>query len=177
MLNNKNISDILLDNFELQLNVSELDSVFKKVIGVEEWEMIRQDAIDCKNETCQGCKLKASNRDRDFLELHVVSGDLSDLESIKFAVLCKTCHTLQHIDVASEKNWIKLVNSIYNQKELISICRAGPSFLMNKIKLREVLILKNEPSSYAKAIKESEFNKRIQTKAVFGKEFPKDRLI
>jgi hypothetical protein len=170
----KNISELIIDNFDLTLNVSELDSLYENSIGEEEWNNLKKESIKHKNGVCQGCGFNPP--DKEFIDIHIISGNVSNVDSWKIAVLCTTCHTLQHIDVASKNGWIKLVNSIYDQKKLVSLCRSGSSKLMEKINLREIILLNVEPIEYAESIKENSFNKRKQTKAVFGKNFPQNRL-
>jgi hypothetical protein len=170
----KNISELIIDKFELYVDVSVADISYRDFIGSEEWERIRLEAISHKNGVCQGCGYNPP--DKNFLELHIMSGEKEKPETYKFSLLCKTCHTLQHIDVASEKEWIKLCNSIYDQKKIIYICRSGKSKLIDKINCGEIMVLKQNPLEYSKSLSKDIFNKRKKIKAVFGKNFPENRL-
>ena len=174
MLKNKDISELLVSNFSLSLDVATPDKFYRKHIGEETWEELRNKSIRHTHGICQGCGYMPP--DKEFLELHVVSGEAQNEESYKFALLCKTCHTLQHIDIAGDKGWIKLVNSIFDQKKLISICRSGNSNLLSKLRSGEIMTLDTDPKKYSKDIVDNIFNKRKKMKAIFGKDFPQERL-
>lgn len=171
---NKNISELIVSKFELNIDVSKSDMLYRNFIGEDEWERIRIEAIRHKNGVCQGCEYNPP--DKSFLELHLMLGEKENPETYKFSLLCKTCHTLQHIDIASEKGWLKLCNSIYDQKRIIHICRSGKSKLIDKIKSGEIMILTQDPIEYSKSLYDDIFNKRKKMKAVFGKNFPENRL-
>jgi hypothetical protein len=174
LLKNKDISKLLNDNFILSLNISPSDKTYRDYIGNEVWQELSELAYKEKNGVCQGCQFNPTNKS--FIELHVISGDVDDINTYRLAILCKSCHSLQHIDIASNKGWIKLCNSIYDQRKLIHICRSGNSNLIEKINLGEVMILKQNPIEYSKSIQEDLFNIKKKIKAVFGKRFPENRL-
>jgi len=174
LLKNKNISDLILENFELSSTASQSEKLYKNHIGNESWLEIKDFLMKEVNYICQGCGFKPF--DKNFLEMHVVSESVDDLNSFKVCSLCKTCHTLQHIDIASEMGWIKLCNSIYSQKKIIHICRSGNSNLMEKIHLGEIMLLNEDPKVYCEKLKSDIFYKRKKLKAIFGKNFPKERL-
>tara|TARA_B100000963_G_scaffold361392_1_gene396507 strand:- start:3421 stop:3927 length:507 start_codon:yes stop_codon:yes gene_type:complete len=165
---------IIKKNFKLSLNVSTPDKLYRSFVGEKKWEDMLLSSIEECNGVCQGCGYNPPNKN--FLELHIISGDLKEIDTYNYTILCKTCHTLQHIDVASEKGWIKLCNSIFEQKRLISICRSGNGRLKEKINTGEIMLLNTEATSYSKLLSEDVFNKRKKMKAVFGKNFPKNRL-
>lgn len=175
MQNNRDINDIVNTNFVLSVNVTIPDSIVKKQITSENWEQIKSDVLIHQNGICQGCGINPP--DKNFLELHVDSKDANDSDKYKYVLLCKTCHTLQHIDIAAKKDWVRLVNSIFPQNKLIYICRSGAKNLNQKIKAQEIMILSQEPEKYAELLKEDDLNKREKIKAIFGKNFPQDRLI
>ena len=172
--NNIDISGIIVDNFEISLDLKTSDKLHIKFLGIDFWNEIFNLSINKSNGTCQGCGYKPNNLD--FLELHVLEGDLKNIESYRFSLLCRSCHTLQHFDVASKQGWVKLCNSIYCQEKLIHICRSGNANLLNKINSKEIILLDLNPKKYTQDIKEDIFNKRKTIKAIFGSKFPKNRL-
>jgi hypothetical protein len=172
--NNIDISNLVVDNFEISLDLRVPDKLHREFIGINFWNQIFNYAINKANGTCQGCGYRPN--DLNSLELHVLEGDLKNIESYKFALLCKSCHTLQHVDVASEQEWIKLCNSIYSQEKLIHICRSGNNILLSKIQTKEIILLNLDPKKYSEDIKEDVFNKRKTIKAIFGSKFPENRL-
>lgn len=175
MENNKiNISKLIVDNFEVSLDLKSPDKLHRDFIGLNLWGEIFNHSLNKTKGICQGCKYKPN--DINFLELHVIEGNLKDVDSYRFALLCKTCHTTQHVDFASEQNWIKLCNSIYSQEKLIHLCRSGNSNIINKINSKEIILLDLDPKKYSQDIKEDFFNKRKTIKIIFGSKFPKNRL-
>lgn len=172
--NNLDISNVIVENFETSINVTPSDKLHRDFIGLDLWVNIFNYSINKFQGTCQGCGYKPT--DVNSLELHVLKGDLKNFQSYKFALLCKSCHTLQHIDVASENEWIKLCNSIYSQEKLIHICRSGNNNLLNKIQSKEIILLDLDSKKYSQDIKDDIFNKRKTIKAIFGSKFPKNRL-
>lgn len=165
---------MIVDNFEVSLDLRVSDKLYREFIGIDLWNQIFNYAINKTNGICQGCGYKPV--DLNSLELHVLEGNLKDIRNYKFSLLCKSCHTLQHIDIASEQEWIKLCNSIYSQEKLIHICRSGNNNLLNKIQSKEILLLDLDPKKYTEDIKEDIFNKRKTIKAIFGSKFPENRL-
>ena len=172
--NNIDISKLIVDNFEISLDLKTSDKLHREFLGIDLWNEIFSYSIKKTEGACQGCKHKPN--DINFLELHVIEGNLKSIESYKFSILCKSCHTLQHFDIASEQDWIKLCNSIYSQEKLIHICRSGNTNLLNKIHSKEIILLDLNPKQYTKNIKEDIFNKRKTIKAIFGSKFPQNRL-
>lgn len=172
--NNIDISKLIVDNFEISLDLKTPDKLHREFLGVNLWNEIFNHSINKTKGVCQGCKYKSN--DINFLELHVIEGDLRNINSYKFSILCKSCHTLQHLDIASEQEWIKLCNSIYSQEKLIHICRSGNASLLNKIHSKEIILLDLNPKNYTQNIKEDIFNKRKTIKAIFGSKFPQNRL-
>lgn len=165
---------IVKEDIDINLEVCEPDKLYRAYVGEESWLDMLNSSVDKCNGVCQGCGYNPP--DKNFLEIHIISGNVNDLETYQYTLLCKTCHTLKHIDVASEKGWIKLCNSIFDQKRLISICRSGTSRLLEKINSGEIMLLKTEATQYSKSLSEDVFNKRKKIKAIFGKNFPKSRL-
>lgn len=174
MLKNKNISNLIIEEFKLSLESSQSDKIYKNYLGNESWSELKDLLMKERNCICQGCGFKPF--DKNFLEMHIVSGDVQNLDSYKIVLLCKTCHTLQHIDVAANMGWIKLCNSIHDQKKIIHICRSGGSNLMEKINSGEIMLLNEDSKVYSEKIKIDIFHKRKKMKAVFGKKFPENRL-
>ena len=173
--NNNIIYDKLsVDKFELFLKASDSDKKHIKFLGIEFWNNMANFLLEKNNKTCQSCGYKPS--DIGFLELHVIKGDLNNIENYKFSLLCKSCHTLQHAEEAVNANWIKLCNSIYSQSELVRISRSGNINLLNKIKSKEIILLDLDSKKYIEDIKGDLFNKRKTIKAIFGKNFPNNRL-
>ncbi len=172
MLKNKNISNLIIEEFKLSLESSQSDKIYKNYLGNKSWSELKDLLMKERNCICQGCGFKPF--DKNFLEMHIVSGDVENLDSYKIVLLCKTCHTLQHIDVAASMGWVKLCNSIHDQKKIIHICRSGG--LMKKINSGEIMLLNENPKVYSEKIKIDIFHKRKKMKAVFGKKFPENRL-
>ncbi len=168
------MNNSLNKNFNLALEVSEPDKLYRIFIGEESWRNMLSSSISECNGVCQGCGYNPP--DKNFLEIHMISGNIKDIKSYNYTLLCKTCHTLQHIDIASKRGWIKLCNSVFDQKRLISICRSGNNRLKEMINTGEIMLLNTDALDYSKSISDDVFNKRKKMKAVFGKNFPKDRL-
>jgi len=165
---------IVKEGIDITLEVCEPDRPYRLFVGEKSWlEMLSSSISEC-NGVCQGCGYNPP--DKSFLEIHIISGSVDELHTYSYTILCKTCHTLKHIDVASEKGWIKLCNSIFDQKRLISICRSGKGRLLEKIKSGEIMLLKTEAAQYSKSLSEDVFNKRKKIKVIFGKNFPENRL-
>lgn len=114
-----------MEEFELKLRISPSDSLFRKKVGAQIYDKIKQETFSRDGFSCKGCGFHPLDESKVNTALlpHVLEINEEKPEESKCLTLCKACHSTQHIDVALEKEWVQLVNSTYSQKSLIEICR------------------------------------------------------
>ena len=136
-----------MSNFILIPRISPSEKDFRKLISKEDWEKCKTKYAGIFKYQCQGCGYSTINAD-DCLDLHIVSGDINDLNSIEYIILCRACHTIQHMDTAIERNMVKIVNSCHSQADLIKWGRADKNDFQREIDEHNIMFLKKDIYEY-----------------------------
>lgn len=154
----------------LKLRISPSEKEFKELVGIEEFNKIRDKTLKRDKITCKGCgyhPLDESNALKS-LSLHVESITLENPSESPCSILCLACHSTQHIDVAIEKGWVQLVNSSFSQKRLIETCRINAHSSLNNDNTR---FLKTTPTEYLEKLKNDTLSTNSRVKVLFTTKF------
>ena len=160
-----------MEDFELKLKISPSDTKFKKLIGKESYEKIRLETFKKDRFSCRGCGFHPLDESRALiaLTLHVIEIKEEKPEDSECAILCLACHSTQHIDVAIEKGWVQLVNSINSQKTLTEMCRVNA--IHNNIKEDTTKLLKTPSLEFLKKMKDGTLPSNTKAKVIFTNKF------
>lgn len=123
-----------MEDFQLKIRISPSDTEFRKILGIETFDRLKRDIMARDKSTCRGCGFRPLDSDRASaaLSLHVIELNTEKPEESSCIILCKACHSTQHVDVAIEKGWVQLVNSIFSQKSLIEMGRVNGIYTHTK---------------------------------------------
>jgi hypothetical protein len=156
-----------MNNYDLSLKISPSDREFKKLLGDKEYERKKQEIMARDKYTCCGCELQPPGAKG--LLMHVEKVNEQDPFNSDCSTLCIACHATQHIDVAIEKGWVELVNSVFSQRRIISDCRTQQfQIVSNKDNTR---LLKTRPEAFLEKMKNGTLNPNTKAKAVFTSAF------
>lgn len=156
---------------KLKLKISPSEKIFKEKIGNEEWDKIEQTIRVSNNHTCQGCGYKLRNDNEKPLQVHLIEENLENIINSEFTLLCFACHITQHIDVAIDNNWVRIVNSKFTQEQLVDICRN--SFLLQNLKNGNIVPLnKKTPEQFLYELKSRSLSPNNKIKIIFKNNFP-----
>lgn len=163
-----------MKNFILNPTISPSDIDFRNKIGKERWTELKIEYINKHKYHCQGCGYPMTKNYK-FFDLHVISGDINDIENVNYTLLCKACHITQHLDKATELNYVKLVNSFYSQEELINLGRKGNTEVKSKLNDNSIILLDKTPQEYVEELKKNTFNKNNKIKVILSSTFSWDK--
>jgi hypothetical protein len=156
--------------FRLIIGMCPSEKDFVNSIPKEEWRRLRLQAFGDGSKGCVGCGHKPE--DISELDYHVEGCQMGDPHSASVVMLCRACHAIRHFDMAAEKGWVTLVNSIHSQETLIAICRDGKNRLIAEINANNIMILKNvNAQEYARQIKDEHIRHNEKIKVIFGRSF------
>lgn len=156
--------------FKLIIGISPSEKDFISSIPKDEWKRLKTEAYGDGYKGCVGCGHKPD--DMSELDFHVENCQIGDPDSAMVVMLCRACHTIRHFDMAVEKGWVTLVNSIHSQEKLVEICRDGKSRLVAEINASNIIILKNRNAKeYVHQIKEEHIKHNEKIKVIFGRNF------
>lgn len=165
-------------DFSIELSPSE--KAIKNQIGDENWLKLKKLTFQRYEVKCLLCDYRP--RDGQKLKMHILPYDANqislteDFEKLETSLLCDACHTIKHFDYATNAGVIRLVNSDFNQKDLVLVCRTGNKAL-NAYALgghgfeRKIFPLKKSPSEYLNEILESPKNINPKIKLIFTEKF------
>lgn len=112
--------------FILRPIISPSEKAFRDIIGARAWEKLKDKTLRDGGFKCTGCGFTPYDVDpNEVLTAHLIEENEEVPEEPKINVTCKICHIIQHADVAMEKGYVELVNSLFTQGELVNICRNG----------------------------------------------------
>lgn len=157
--------------FELKVRISPSDNEFRKLIGIIEYEKLTLTTFKRDKISCKGCGYKPlddSNAAKS-LALHVVAIDLETPLNSPCLTLCKACHSTQHIDIAIEKDWVQLVNSLHTQKRLIELCRVNA--VQNNLNTENTRFLKTSALTYLENLRSGMLSPNSRVKVIFTTKF------
>lgn len=159
-----------MEEFTLQVRLSPSDSEFKKLIGIEIFDRIKKQTFTNDKNTCRGCGYRPldDTRVNSALSLHVI--EIADKpEESPCITLCRACHSTQHIDIAIEKEWVNLVNSVFSQRRLIEMGRVNA--IHNSIKEDDTRYLQGDPKEILERNKYHLGLKNCKLKVIFTNKF------
>ena len=117
--------------------------------------------------TCLGCGYNP--KDVSKLQIHITNSIIN--HPIESVYLCPPCHCLKHFNVAAKNEWVVLVNSIFSQETLVSICRSGNAQLKKMIGENKIFLLKKTAKEYSDELILDRSNRDDKIKAIFGSKF------
>lgn len=172
---------------ELNIAISPSEKEVAKIIGKDNWvDLINSKTNDLPMKCCF-CNYP--EKEENFVRInlnpklryHILpfsqEFDIKkDFHKLDIVVVCDACHAIQHFDNAVEKNWIKLVNSSFNQVDLVKICRWGNkmvnAYITGGFRVeKNIFPLKKKPETYLVEINESPLNLNNKIKVIFTKNF------
>ena len=160
-----------MEEFELKLRISPSDAQFKKLLSPEVYIKLKSDTFKKYKFTCQGCGFHPFDESKAVvaLSMHVIEINEEKPEESVCNILCKACHSTQHIDVSVRENWVELVNSTYSQKSLIEMCRINA--IHNSVKEEDTRRLKIPASNYIDRVKDGSWPEATKVKVIFTNNF------
>ncbi len=160
-----------MEEFELKLRISPSDIQFKKLLSPEAYVKLKSDTFKKCKFTCQGCGFHPFDENKAIvaLSVHVIEINEEKPEDSICNILCKACHSTQHIDVSVREGWVELVNSTYSQKSLVEMCRINA--IHNSIKEDDTRRLKIAPIDYIDRLKEGNWPETTKVKVIFTSKF------
>lgn len=155
--------------FKLIPSISFSEKDFTDSVSKEQWEKIKEEKIYLNHSgKCFGCGYTPENVK--MLQIHLHWWDGKNHDTAEFLLLCEGCHALKHFDIAIEKGWVVLVNSVYSQEDIIVKNRSSKT-IRKEIDDNKIVLLKKTAKEYFEEIKESELNRNEKTKILFGNKF------
>lgn len=139
---------------------------FKAKFGDSIWSKVVSE-LSGGNE-CSSCGFMPANV-QNSLQIHIFDVDYNNPEKTKSVLLCNACHAICHIDKAIEFNWVKIVNSKFNQSQLIQMSRTNQ--LSFNIGNRSIVELTKSPQEFLEDLV-SEKHKECKIKVLFKSNFP-----
>ncbi|SRR3990170_5424 len=160
-----------MKHFKLIPSISPSEKEFLKSLpgGREKYNEIIKDVFENGSDTCLGCGY--TNGDKESLQAHLQWWNGTEHDTAEFILLCEACHALKHFDLVVKNNWAVLVNSIYQQYELLRRNRST-AFIKEDLDTHKIVLLKKTAEEYFKEITESDLNRNEKTKVLFRKDFP-----
>ena len=157
-------------HFKLIPSISPSEKDFRNSLpgGKEKYSKIIKDVYDNGSETCLGCGY--SNGSKEALQAHLHWWDGENHDTAEFVLICEGCHAIKHFDQSVQKGWIVLVNSIYQQHELMRRNRSSGT-IRKDIEEHKIVLLKKSAEEYLNEIIESDLNRNEKTKILFGNKF------
>ncbi len=159
-----------MKNFKLIPSISLSEKDFRDSFpgGKDKYSEVIKKLYDNSSDTCLGCGYSHSNKE--LLQTHLQWWDEQNHDTAEFVLVCEACHAIKHFDQAVQKGWVVLVNSIYEQHELIRRNRRS-SIIKKDIEEHKIVLLKKNAEEYLKEIMESDLNRNAKTKILFGNKF------
>jgi len=161
--------------FALSVSNNIPESFFISQYGQELFDKMKNEAFAIDKGRCAGCgHTPPENRKKDCLFFHISKLNKKQPELSKGITLCNSCHTTQHIEDAIKNNWVILVNSIYDQNNLVRLCRWGT--IHEVLAKRAVIVLKKKPQQFLKEWYAGEVKITPTLKVIFTNNFHIDDL-
>ena len=160
-----------MEEFDLKLRISPSDNQFKNLIGTDAYNKLKTEVFKKNGFSCSGCRFHPLDESKALiaLSLHLIKlNEQNPLES-ECNSLCMACHSTQHVDIAIEKEWVQLVNSVHSQKSLIERCRLND--IHSSIRDNETRYLKTPPLDFLEKIKADQLSINPKTKVIFTNKF------
>jgi hypothetical protein len=174
-------------SMELNIAISPSEKQVAKIIGSDNWSKITKRVLEENAQKCFYCGYPSRDENNKVtctqpkLNIHLLpfaenldlKNDFSQLDAV---IVCDACHAIQHFDYAVKNNWLKLVNSSFNQIDLLKICRWSNrmvnAYILGGHRVeKQIFPLKKTPESYLEEIKESDLNINKKIKVIFTKNF------
>lgn len=157
-------------HFKLIPSISPSEKDFRNSLpqGKEQYNEIIKNVYDLSSDTCVGCGHSHGNKET--LQVHLQWWDGENHDTAEFILLCEGCHAITHFDQAVEKEWVVLVNSIYQQHELLRRNRSNAT-IKRDLDEHKIILLKKTAKEYLNEIIESDLNRNDKTKILFGSKF------
>ncbi len=165
---------------DISLKLSTPNKVLKEAFGTQRLEQIKQQMMKDKFYICACCGWEGGkemeNREHLTIYADVFNEEKPELSNLQ--IVCKSCYLINHIDEAIKLDFVKFVNSVYSQEELIKISWSDCSKKLitgnnrNKaIDDRKIIPLKKDRMEYLEAIKNGTASKQL--KVIFTDKFLK----
>lgn len=166
---------------ELNIEISPSEKAILEIIGKDKWKNLIN-SNQKTNNICLGCGFETKNNQK--LNIHILpfdnslilDSDENSYKKLRFIKLCDACHLIKHFDYAAQNDLVKLVNSNFNQADLIKLCRykneAINAYILGGHGIdKNIFLLKKTPLEYLSEISESNLNFNPKIKLIFTKKF------
>lgn len=139
---------------------------FKSKFGDDAWNKVVNNIVG--QSECSSCGFLPSNPQKS-LQIHIFDVDYESPEKTNSVLLCNACHAVCHIDKAVDYDWVKIVNSKFNQSQLIQMSRTNQlSFNINN---RSIVELTKSPQEFLEDLVYGKM-KDSKIKVLFKSNFP-----
>jgi hypothetical protein len=172
---------------ELNIAISPSEKEVAKIIGKDNWANLITEKTKNQPTKCFFCDYPQMEENFERINLspklrhHIMpfSNEIDikkDFNKLDIVIVCDACHAIQHFDNAVKNNWIKLVNSSFDQVDLVKACRWGNkivnAYITGGYKVeKNIFPLKKTPESYLSEIMDSNLNVNKKIKVIFTKNF------
>ena len=117
---------------ELNIAISPSEKEVAKIIGKDNWANLITEKTKNQPTKCFFCDYPQMEENFERINLspklrhHIMpfSNEIDikkDFNKLDIVIVCDACHAIQHFDNAVKNNWIKLVNSSFDQVDLKSL--------------------------------------------------------
>jgi hypothetical protein len=154
-------------SFDLKFEFCISEKEFISSLDKELWLTFQKEFKARGLTICVGCGY--DSKDPSKLQIHITNPSIG--YPIEAVCLCPCCHCLKHFQVAAENQWVVLVNSVFSQEMLISICREGNGHLKKMINENKIFLLKKTAEEYSKELLLDKSKMDTKIKAIFGSKF------
>lgn len=172
---------------ELKVAICPSEREISQLIGKENWSSLINNSTKNQPVKCFFCGYPQKEQNFNQINLtpklrhHILPFDTNldvkkDFNEIKIVITCDACHAIQHFDFGVKQKWFKLVNSNFDQTDLVKMCRWGNKIVNayvigNQEIEKSIFLLKKTPEIYLNEIIESNLNYNDKIKVVFTKFF------
>lgn len=172
---------------ELKIAICPSEKEISQIIGKDNWLNLIKISTHNQPLKCHFCGYP--QKEENFIPVnlapklrhHILPFDANidikkDFNELKIVITCDACHAIQHFDYGVKRNWFKLVNSNFDQTDLVKMCRWGNKIVNayiigNQEVEKSIFLLKKTPENYLSKIYESNLNYNDKIKVVFTKFF------
>lgn len=150
------------------LEICNKESLLLEALGKEGVHFIYNQLLK-EDSVCHCCGFVPKQNQK--LKMHTIMFDDNNPANSKCVLLCEACYYIKHFEKAIELEYVVLVNSEYNQIDLIKIQRNSTIAINKEIDKKRISILKQKPIDYLNIIKEDKFFFSPYIKVVFSDKF------
>ena len=163
------------DSYKLFISNNVPEKLFIKKYGQELFNLLSNKSyIKSKGKCCACGHEPPDHRKKECLYFHIYNVNATNPELSEGTTLCKMCHATQHIENSVKNKWVSLVNSIYDQNNIIRLTRANQIY--GAFMQRAIIELKKSPEQFLEECKFGKSSFTSTLKIIFTNNFYIDDL-